>query len=174
MQRVVGSVMDTGEVMDGAVLGMFFPKRQNGFREGWVAMAQDALLQIAQLDLGDEARRVLFAILAKLDFENFILLNQAEIGELLNIQRGNISRAITKLEEAGILVRGPKAGRSSTFRLNPSFGWKGSAANHQKALRERMKAANIRGIIGEGERDPNTIDLLDGKTDIERDQEERP
>ena len=43
----VGSVMDTGEVMEGAVLGMFFPKRQNGFREGWIAMAQDALMAVA-------------------------------------------------------------------------------------------------------------------------------
>ena len=166
MKRVVSSVMDTGEVMEGAVLGMFFPKRQNGFREGWIAMAQDALMAVAKMDLGDEARRLLFAILAKLDYENYILLNQAEIGADIGMQRANVSRALGKLEAEGVLLRGPKAGRSSTFRLNPAFGWKGSAANHQKALKERMRASNISGI-GPA-RDPNTVDFIAGRTDAER------
>ena len=166
MKRVVSSVMDTGEVMEGAVLGMFFPKRQNGFREGWIAMAQDALMAVAKMDLGDEARRLLFAILAKLDYENYILLNQAEIGADIGMQRANVSRALGKLEAEGVLLRGPKAGRSSTFRLNPAFGWKGSAANHQKALKERMKASNISGIVPT--RDPNTVDFIAGLTDAER------
>jgi hypothetical protein len=69
MKRVVSSVMDTGEVMEGAVLGMFFPNGKMD-SEGWIAMAQDALMAVAKMDLGDEARRLLFAILAKLDYEN--------------------------------------------------------------------------------------------------------
>ena len=166
MKRVVSSVMDTGEVMEGAVLGMFFPKRQNGFREGWIAMAQDALMAVAKMDLGDEARRLLFAILAKLDYENYILLNQAEIGADIGMQRANVSRALGKLEAEVVLLRGPKAGRSSTFRLNPAFGWKGSAENHRKALKERMKASNISGIVPA--RDPNTVDFIAGRTDAER------
>jgi len=158
--------MDTGEVMEGAVLGMFFPKRQNGFREGWIAMAQNALIEIARADLGDQARRVLFVILGKLDFENFILVSQSEIAETISMHRSDVSTAITRLEALGVLLRGPKAGRSSTFRLNPSFGWRGSASNHQKALKERMKASNISGIVPA--RDPNTVDFIAGRTDAER------
>ena len=167
MKRVTHSVMDTGEVMEGAVLGMFFPKRQNGFKEGWIAMAQNALVEIARADLGDQARRVLFVILGKLDFENFILVSQSEIAETIAMHRSDVSKAMAKLEAQGIIIRGPKAGRSATFRLNPSFGWKGSASNHQKALRERMKAANIKGVV-EPSRDPNTVDFIDGRTDAER------
>lgn len=163
MKRVVGSVMDTGEVMDGAVLGMFFPKRQNGFREGWIAMAQNALVALAQADLGDQARRVLFVILGKLDFENYILISQSEIAETIGMHRSDVSKAIAKLEGEGVILRGPKAGRSATFRLNPAYGWKGSASNHQKALRERMKASNIAGIVPQ--RDPNTVDFIEGRTD---------
>lgn len=166
MKRVVGSVMDTGEVMDGAVLGMFFPKRQNGFREGWIAMAQNALVALAQADLGDQARRVLFVILGKLDFENYILVSQSEIAETIGMKRANVSAAIARLEAEGIILRGPKAGRSATFRLNPSYGWKGSASNHQKALRERMKAANIKGVV-EPTRDPKTVDFINGHPDSE-------
>lgn len=166
--RRVGSVdLDTGEVLDGAVLGMFFPKRQNGFREGWVAMAQDALMALAKADLGEQAMRVLFAVLARLDFENFILLNQAEIGDAIGMHRSHVSAAISKLEAAGVLLRGPKAGRSATFRLNPSFGWKGSATNHQKALRARMKAAGLTVVQAEPVRDPRTVDAFTGKADCD-------
>jgi hypothetical protein len=101
-----------------------------------------------------------------LDYENYILLNQAEIGADIGMQRANVSRALAKLEAEGVLLRGPKAGRSSTFRLNPAFGWKGSAVNHQKALKERMKASNISGIVPA--RDPNTVDFIAGRTDAER------
>jgi DNA-binding GntR family transcriptional regulator len=82
------------------------------------------------------------------------------------MHRSDVSKAIAKLEAEGIIVRGPKAGRSATFRLNPSFGWKGSASNHQKALRERMKASNISGVVPS--RDPNTVDFIAGQADAER------
>ena len=166
MKRVTHSVMDTGEVMEGAVLGLFFPKRQNGFKEGWVAMAQEPMMMLAKSDLGAQEMRVLFAVLAKLDFENFLLLSVADLAREIGMQRPNVSAAITRLEALGVLLRGPKAGRSSTFRLNPSFGWRGSASNHQKALKERMKASNISGIVPA--RDPNTVDFIAGRTDAER------
>lgn len=167
MQRVTHSVMDTGEIMEGAVLGMFFPKRQNGFGTGWVAMAQNAMMELARSDLGAQDMRVLFAVLAKLDFENFLLLTIADLAKEIGMQRSHASDSIAKLEKLGVLIRGPKAGRSSTFRLNPSFGWKGSASNHQKALRDRMKAAGLSVVQVDPVRDPRTVDAFTGRADCE-------
>jgi len=166
MKRVIGSVLDTGELMEGAVVGMFFPKRENGFKAGWIAMAQEPMMKLAKSDLGAQEMKVLFGVLAKLDFENFLLLSVADLAKEIGMQRPNVSAAISSLEKLGVLLRGPKAGRSSTFRLNPDFGWKGSASNHKKALRERMQASNIRGIV-EPSRDPNTVDFMTGRTDDE-------
>lgn len=167
MQRVTHSVMDTGEIMEGAVLGMFFPKRQNGFGTGWVAMAQNAMMELARSDLGAQDWRVFAAVVAKLDFENFLLLTIADLAKEIGMQRSHASDSIAKLERLGVLIRGPKAGRSSTFRLNPSFGWKGSASNHQKALRDRMKAAGMSVVKAEPLRDPRTVDAFTGKADFE-------
>lgn len=170
MQKRIGSVdLDTGELMEGAVLGMFFPKRQNGFREGWVAMSQQAMraLAVAQSDLTGRQLRVLLMVLGMLDMENFLLLSQAEIAKDLGLRPSHVSEAISRLVELGILIRGPKAGRSSTFRLNPRFGWKGSASNHNKALRERMQAAGLSVVQAEPTRDPRTIDAFTGKADCE-------
>lgn len=167
MQRVTHSVMDTGEIMEGAVLGMFFPKRQNGFGTGWVAMAQNAMMELARSDLGAQDWRVFAAVVAKLDFENFLLLTIADLAKEIGMQRSHASDSIAKLERLGVLIRGPKAGRSSTFRLNPSFGWKGSATNHQKALRDRMKAAGMSVVKSEPVRDPRTVDAFTGKADCD-------
>ena len=56
----------------------------------------------------------------------------------LGIQKANVSRAIKALIENEIILEGPKIGRSKTYRLNPSYGWKGTVRNHDKALRNGL------------------------------------
>lgn len=143
LSRIVGQVDQDGVLHEGAALALIFPKRRNGFRDGWLAMAQPALMALAQSDLSGEAMRVLFAVLARLDFENYIQLNQAELAGSIGMRPTNFNRALRALEGQGVLVRGPKVSRSLTYRLNPSFGWKGSAKGHNEALQDRMKAAGF-------------------------------
>jgi hypothetical protein len=138
----------TGEILEGATLALFYPKRRNGFATGWVAMAQDPLMKLAQADLGDVARRVLFALLAKLDFENWLSISHADLGRQLGIKRPNISRAVARLIEEGVLLLGPRVGIKGTYRLNPAYGWKGSARGHQEALQERMRARGMSVVDG--------------------------
>jgi hypothetical protein len=135
--------LSTGEMLEGAQLALMFPKRRNGFREGWLAMAQGPLKALAKADLGDEARRVLFAVLAELDFENWININQAELGREIGLHRQHFGRGLKKLIAEGVVIEGPKVGRNGTYRLNPQFGWRGSAKGHVDALQERMKARGM-------------------------------
>jgi len=100
-------------------------------------MNQAALLSIAN-DLNHDQTRVLMALLADLDYENYIQVAQISISEALNMQKTNVSRAIKHLIEFGIILEGPKIGRSKTYRLNPQFGWKGTVNNHKKALKHGL------------------------------------
>ena len=138
-RRLIGHIDANGEIHEGAVLALVVPKRKNGFDEGWVAVAQNAYLALANSGLGLDARRVLDILLARLDFENWIHLPQSEIAAMLNMQRSHVSRAMRDLEKVGVILRGPKVGRSITYRINPNFGWKGSAKNHNAALNEDLK-----------------------------------
>lgn len=148
-QIQVGQVdMSTGEFLEGATLAVFYPKRKNGFTTGWLAMAQEPLMKLAQADLGSEAMRVLFALLAKLDFENYLVINQAALGRELGLRAPNISRAIARLVDEGVLLAGPRVQVSRTYTLNPRYGWKGSAKGHQEALQARMRAAGL-SVVGE-------------------------
>lgn len=140
----VGQVdLETGEIV-GAALAVVYPKRRNGFQQGgWVAVAQNPMLELAKANLGGEATRVLFYVMARLDFENWINLNQSASADEINMSRPNFARGLKKLLELGVVLPGPKVGRNATFRLNPSFGWKGSAKGHTDALADRMKARGL-------------------------------
>jgi len=146
---------ETGEVLEGGYVAYLVPKRQNGFHGRWLAMTQDIamdmLMQCTRLD----DSRVLAALIKELDYENLIIARQADIARKLGMQPSNVSSAIKRLVESGAILRGPKHGINCSYKLNPEFGWKGSAKNHVKALDEhrnkRMKAAKITGVVEGGE-----------------------
>lgn len=154
--------MSTGELLEGGQLALIFPKRRNGFVEGWVAVSQNPMLELAKADLGGETSKVLFLILARLDFENWINLNQTGCAGEIGMKQPNFARALRKLQDLGVLLVGPKVGRNATFRLNPNFGWKGSAKGHNEALRERMKARGMSVVGDDGARDDRTRDMFEG------------
>jgi biotin operon repressor len=143
-KRVSSVDMDTGEILDYSLVAMQH-KIPNGFAEGWVAMAQGAMEMLAASDLRGDDLRVLLLLMARLDFENLIQLEQTLIAEKLGLHKQNVNRSIKRLVDIGCLLEGPKIGRSRTYRLNPSYGWKGSSKNHHKALRtaDKAKAAGL-------------------------------
>ena len=66
-------------------------------------------------------------------------VNQAEVSEQVGMNRHNVNRSIKKLIELGVILEGVKIGISRSYRLNPNFGWKGSAKGHREALHEHLK-----------------------------------
>ena len=128
----------TGEVVEGFV-AYVVPKRKNGFQKGWMAMAQEAMMMLAQSNLTGNDMKVMWEMLARLDYENLIQVNQAEVSEQVGMNRHNVNRSIKKLIELGVILEGVKIGISRSYRLNPNFGWKGSAKGHREALHEHLK-----------------------------------
>ena len=69
--------------------------------------------------------RVRDALLGRLDFDNWIHVPQRVIARSLEIDPGDVSKAVKKLCEMKFLQKGPKVGTAWTYRLDPSFAWKG-------------------------------------------------
>ncbi len=146
-RREIASIdQNTGEILEGVVV--YCGVKQNPYSTGWIMNSQEALeLLASDRDLTKESLRVLMFLMARLDFENWIQVTQKEISEKLNIKKPNISKAVSLLEEKGIILRGPKVGRSYAFRLNPYFGWKGKVKNlndyrnkeHDQWTKEQIK-----------------------------------
>ena len=129
---------ETGEIIDGFV-AYVVPKRKNGFGQGWLAMAQNGAEILAQSNLSGNDFKVLMKLLSVLDYENLIQVSQAEIARELNMHRQHVQRSIKRLLDLGIVLEGVRIGISRSYRLNPNFGWKGSAKGHREALHEHLK-----------------------------------
>ena len=102
-------------------------------------MAQNGAEILAQSDLGANDFKVLMKLLSVLDYENLIQVSQADIARELDMHRQHVQRSIKQLIQLGIILEGVKIGISRSYRLNPSFGWKGSAKGHREALHEHLK-----------------------------------
>jgi hypothetical protein len=99
-------------------------------------------------ELTGKSLKVLLYLLARLDFENFIQVPQVEIASELKLHKQDVSKYVALLERKGILTRGPKLARSSSFRLNPNFGYKGNPSG--KACRARDGRREFRVVDDEG------------------------
>jgi len=140
-RKKIGQIdLNTGELIEGYI-AVLQPKTKNGF-ERHFTMNQQALDIISENLEGSEIK-VLLKLLKYLDYENLIQVQQKEIADELKMQRSNLNRAISRLIEIGVILSGPKIGRTCSYRLNPKFGWKGKATSHRKALEDRMQKARM-------------------------------
>ena len=128
-RRKIASIdQNTGEILKGILV--YCGVKQNPYSTGWVMNSQEALEIIAKdKEITGGVHRVLWFIIARLDYENWIQISQQEICEELGMKKQNVSSAIKLLEQKEIILRGPKVSRSYAFRLNPYFGWKGKVKN---------------------------------------------
>ncbi len=135
---------DTGEILDLRERpGMFVyvPSRPK-WGEGWFMAIQDAFVALAKdRSLSGRPMRVLTYMMGRLNWDNYITLTQAEIAGELDLHQQDVSDAVKLLVERGIIQQGPKAGRTNSYRLNSTYGWKGKTIN----LRERRKVELLPG-----------------------------
>lgn len=138
-RRRFGSIdLDTGEIFEDGVAVWVGLKPK--ISERWYMTFQDSLEALAtDKDLTLEHHRVLQILMSRLDFQNFIQIPQSEISSKLDMDKAKVSKAIKLLVDKKILFRGPKIGRSSSFRLNPHFGWKGKVSNLREAQKDHLK-----------------------------------
>ena len=133
-QLADGSILDltTGELLGGeGNKGSFvFVRSIPKIREGWFMFFQKGSVELAKdKDISWEAYRVFHILLGKLDFENYILIPQNEVAQELDMKKQNVSRAIKKLVDKGILIKGEKLGKTYSYKLNSYYGWKGKVIN---------------------------------------------
>src|SRR5215212_7606840 len=145
MQRRVGMIdLDTGELLQSGVPIWVGVKVKSPYEEGWVAMNQHFLEEFAaRRDIGLEVYRVFLFLDARLNFRNLIQVPQTEIAAALKMKKQSVNRAIHKLEELGIIIRGPKVGKNSSWKLNPNAGWKGRVKELRPAIAKHNKETTL-------------------------------
>ena len=73
------------------------------------------------LDFDGVDLRVYLHLCSVLDYENYIHVPQITLAIALRRTKPQISRAIKRLTDEGVIIPGPKGVRSSEWRLNPDY-----------------------------------------------------
>jgi len=137
MKRFGTVDLGTGEMQEGTLVWVGVKRSPYGSR--WYMSSQDAAIELAKdpvIGKSAEAMRVLWYMVGRLDFENFIQVPQVEIAKELNMHKQHVNRAVKILLERGVLLQGPRVGRAYSWRLNPHFGWKGKVKNLEEQRRK--------------------------------------
>lgn len=133
--------VNTGEVLDGVAVWVG-AKVRSPYGVRWYMQSQEAVEALARdKELQGRPTRVLLYLLSRLDFENYIHLPQTDIVQALDLDKSDVSKAVRLLQDKGILLRGPRVGKSFGFRLNPTWGWKGKVVNLRAAHGPEKPAA---------------------------------
>jgi hypothetical protein len=144
------------ETGDRVAVVVYVPKKKDVSEGlgGWTVTWQEAHVNIARdkrLNLTD--RRVLELLRGVLDFDNWIRISLTEIGDIIEVDRSNVAKAMTKLTELGIVLVGPAVKTVKTYRLSPTIAYKGSLAHAAKERRKGLK------LIQGGRKDKHETDV---------------
>lgn len=93
---------------------------------------------ITDSEVHGECLKVFLYLCTELDFENWIMVPQSDVAYGLGMKRPSVSRQIALLEKKQVILRGPRVGRSWTWRLNPEYGWKGNLRSLDAYRRQKV------------------------------------
>ena len=120
--------------------------RNRQYQVQWIPLWQDvetgvSIMEQAKMDkpLSQTEYRVRDMLLGSIHIGNWAIVNQAELARQLRVQRADVSRAISRLIELGIVLRGEKIGRNSQYMISPGFAFKGGLAEGQRSVKKAQK-----------------------------------
>jgi hypothetical protein len=123
-------VDDTGVVI-GGVTGVV----RRPYEEGrYVTMGALMLKRVAELDLTALELRIFLDLCADLPVGNpGIPVRGDELAKLFNTYPANISLALKRLRECGLIVFTGKDGRTPCYAINPALAFNGTGRDHWQA-----------------------------------------
>jgi DNA-binding Lrp family transcriptional regulator len=99
----------------------------------------------ADREITGEALRVLVYVLGRMDFENWLRLPQAEVAHALGMHKQNVSRAIGRLVEKGVIEKsGTTVGGAHLYRVSHKLAWRGRVVNWKERDREKHVETRLR------------------------------
>ncbi len=123
----------TGEMFDLLVTQVPRPTHR---QFGVFTMITNQVVDRASDALSDSDFKLLIRLATRMDDRNYLFLDLTTLAVEIKRTREYTSRAIARLVDHGMIHRGPKVGRSWTYRLDPHLGWRGDVDQRRKATKE--------------------------------------
>ena len=111
----------------------------------WLMVFHKAAETLAKdKEIGLQAHRILWYVLSHVEYENRLLVTQADVREALKMKQADVSRAFKLLVKKEILIEVDKIGTCKIYCLNPYSFWKGAASKLKKGLQDGFPWKNDR------------------------------
>ena len=125
----------------------FQPPKKKNYSARWLLLWQDgsdigvSMTEQAEMEkpLTQTEYRVRDWLMGTIGIGNYVHINQAEMSRRLRIERATASRAIKRLIDLGILIQGPKSGKSNTYMVSPAFCFSGGLGNGVKQRQDAIQ-----------------------------------
>ena len=91
--------------------------------------------------------RVRDLIMSIIGIGNMVHINQSDVGRQLRLHRNEVSKAVKRLVDLGILVKGPTSGRSKTYMVTPAFCFAGGLGRGIQARKETIQETKSKKVI---------------------------
>ena len=139
----VGSVdLDTGEIIDGGGVIVQRPVKIKHFTQDYMIMFLQIFERIAKDDsIKLDEYRVLNLLVSRTQMKNWVQIQQKEIAEELGMKVPNVSRALKKLQEKGLIEATIKLGKAKNYRVSIEFGWRGAGKSYTEEKTIRLVKA---------------------------------
>lgn len=133
-RNLIAVDVDTGDVLER--MPIYCPPKKHSLfsKTGYTDVSQSAAITLAKSDLSGVTLRVLWMIIASIEMDNYISINQTQMAKEMGLDKSSFNRALKELITNSIVVENIQSGKSKTYSLNPNYGWKGSTKKHMEAL----------------------------------------
>lgn len=129
------------------VKAYFVPPKKRNYPVQWLLVWQDestvgvSMTEQAEMEkpLTQTEYRVRDWLIGTIGLGNYVYVNQAEMARKLRIERATANRAVKRLVKLGIILEGPKSGKSNTYMINPAFMFKGGLGTGIEARKEAIQ-----------------------------------
>lgn len=128
------------------ITAYFTPPKKKNYPIHWITVWQDeSEIGVSMVEQAKSTKmtltdyRVRDFLMGTIGIGNCVFVNQSEVARELNIHRVTVVESIKRLCAIGILIKGPKSGRSNTYMVSPAFCFAGGIGNGIKARKEAIK-----------------------------------
>lgn len=135
-------------------------KASGSFGRSFIVVFADAAMKLATdaSAPGDASRVFLWALSGGLSHQQWRTISQVEVGKVLGVSNGTVSKCLAYLRDAGMIER-VGAGPRQQWRLTEGGSWRGTTGQYHRRKRETFAVIEGgRDIAGEIEAELDAIE----------------
>lgn len=127
--------LDTGEILPYAIVAKPREKTKSIFSDsGFLIVSQEYFMAASKNPPTTRSSRVFYCLLAHVEMDNWVSVNQTEMANLIGMQRTHFCTELKNLIADGLVWPSQRIGMRDLYRIDPRRMFRGTTSQHLSAL----------------------------------------